>query len=304
MNSLPEQFVQRYLSMYGTAGETWLSEFDDLRAQLRRRWSLVEVQSLEEFSYNYLEFATDKLGRDVVLKIGFPDPELETEIQALSYFNGNGAVRLLDAEPALGALLLERIKPGKDLLTIQDDHLATRIAGQVMKDLWRPIPDPNPFPTIKKWCQGFSRYQDRFQGGAGPLPNGLISQADGLATELLEDQVVGVLLHGDLHHSNILLDESGGWVVIDPKGVCGERASEIPPLLYNPIPDLLKKQDLEGIINSRLDILADTTGLGRERMLAWSFVRAVLSSIWSLEDRSGHQEYGCDFAEMLQKIRS
>jgi len=302
MDSLSEQFVQRYLSMHGEAGKSWLAGFHDLRDQLRERWSLLDPQPFPALSFNYLESARHSSGRQVVLKIGFPDPELETEILALGYYNGVGAVRLLEGDPARGALLLERIIPGDNLLTLTEDQTATRIAGQAMTDLWRLVPQPNPFPSMEKWCRGFSRYLDHIQEKPGPLPIRLVNQAAGLARELLEEKVEDILLHGDLHHGNILLGEAGRWLVIDPKGVIGDKASEVAPLLYNPVPDLIKYQDLEGIITSRLDILAETTGLERERMIAWSFVRAVLSSIWSVEDRSGNLEYGCEFAEILRKF--
>jgi streptomycin 6-kinase len=302
MDSLPEQFVKRYLSMHGEEGKAWLEGFPNLRDQLREHWSLTDSQPFPQYSYNYLEKARDPSGSQVVLKIGFPDPELGTEILALGHYDGKGAVRLLDGDPVKGALLLERIIPGTDLLTLKEDQAAAGIAGQVMKDLWRPAPRQSPFPSMEKWCRGFNRYEDYFQERPGPLPIALVRQAGGLARELLEEKTEQVLLHGDLHHGNILLGKADRWLIIDPKGVIGERACEVGPLLFNPVPELLQRANLEGIINKRLDILAETTELDRERMIVWSFVRAVLSSIWSVEDRSENLEHGCDFAEILLRL--
>lgn len=44
-------------------------------------------------------------------KIGFPEPESEHEHLALRRWNGDGAVRLLSADPHRRALLLERLRP-------------------------------------------------------------------------------------------------------------------------------------------------------------------------------------------------
>ena len=42
-----------------------------------------------------------------------------------------------------------------------------------------------------------------------------------------------MLLHGDLHHENILLDASGNWKAIDPQGRIGEQCLECGRFLLN-----------------------------------------------------------------------
>ena len=118
----------------------------------------------------------------------------------------------------------------------------------------------------------------------------------------MQDKIETFLLHGDLHHLNILSRGESEWVAIDPKGVIGEKAFEMGPLLYNPIPDLLRNPDVEDIIKDRINILESGTGVDRNRIISWSFVRAVLSSIWSIEDRTEDPEYGIHFAKLLMKM--
>jgi streptomycin 6-kinase len=290
--------------MYGAAAEVWLRDLPELRDKLHQRWSLIEVEQLSELSFNYLEFVKTSVGQDAVLKIGFPNPELTTEIRALEIYNGLGAVKIIDADHQMGAILLERIIPGDNLLSMADDHHQTEIAAQIMNGLWCPVPRENVFPTIKKWCQAFKRYHKIFLGDIGPLDRNIVQTADELATELLQENKEEFLLHGDFHHLNILQQGKSSWVAIDPKGVIGDRAFEMGSYLYNPIPDLLNNQDIESIIKSRIDILVNITGVDRKRIIAWSVVRAVLSSIWSIEDRTENPQYGIHFAKLILKLTS
>jgi streptomycin 6-kinase len=234
-----------------------------------------------------------------MLKMGVPHPEL-AEIQSLRAFNGNGAVRLIDADPHQGVLLVERIIPGDDLRTVDDDRAATRIAARLMKVLWMPDPHDPVFPSTAAWCQGFQRYQHTHMAN-GPLPFDLVQLAGRVAADLLQSAADPVLLHGDLHHMNILKSGDDAWVAIDPKGVIGEAAFEVGALLLNPVPDLIHWPDLQETQKERLIILEEELGIDRQRLAAWSFVRAVLSAIWSLEDGEDF-EYGVAVAKIMKKL--
>ena len=96
---------------------------------------------------------------------------------------------------------------------------------------------------------------------------------------MIETAPQSVLLHGDLHHDNILAHEKD-WVVIDPKGVIGEEALEI----RNPFPDLLLMPNVQNIIHNRIHQFAKFLNVDPVRLYYWSYVHAVLSTIWALED--------------------
>lgn len=242
--NLSSDFVRRIVKVHGPAGESWIKNLPALRVRCFERWSLTTAGPLSDFSYNYLEKAKTKDGSEVILKLGPPNPELTTEILALKQYRGKGAVRLLQADPQLGALLLKQVQPGVNLLSIKDDKQAARIASQVMERLWRKIPDEGNFPTMADWCRGFRRYRKQFPASTGPLPPDLIHKAEKVSSDLLQTQSGSLLLHGDLHHRNILLGKGNSWVAVDPKGVIGESSFEVGPFLYNPIPDLIKKSRL------------------------------------------------------------
>jgi len=293
-------FEDRIIALHGLTGQEWLNSLPELQKEVIQRWSLSEIQPVQNISYNYLVFATNSEDRPVVLKLGVPHHEFEMEIQALRAFSGNGTVRLLKADPSQGAMLLERILPGNNLLSIQNDQVSTLIAARLMVKIWKPAPSESTFPSAGNWCQGISRYLANYPEN-GPLPAGPIRDAADLAKQLLGTSQTQLLLHGDLHHMNILLGENENWIAIDPKGVVGEGAFEVGALMLNPVPDLIHRADLKDIQRQRLTILAEELRIDQERLAAWSFVRAVLSAVWSLAD-GGDLDYGIVVAEVLREL--
>jgi streptomycin 6-kinase len=302
MNALSEQLINRYIFIHGENGKAWLKNFVDLRDQLRLRWSLEDPDPISDLKYNYLEYNRESTGRQVVLKIGYPHQELKTEILALEFYNGKRAPKIIDNDPEIGALLLERIVPGYDLRFIENDDAGIQIACQLMKDLWKPHPMNSEFPTTEHWCQGFQRYLDQYPGSRGPLPEDLIQRAQLTTDSLLNDDQEQLLLHGDLHHMNILQAENDSWLAIDPKGVIGEAAFDLAPILFNPIEDLDKTADLVTILKRRINIIKNETGLDIYRVLQWSFVRGVLSAVWEIEDGGDNWEFWIMIAQATAEI--
>jgi streptomycin 6-kinase len=231
-----------------------------------------------------------------VLKLGVPNRELRSEIAALSLYDGHGSARLLEAEADQGALLIERLRPGIRLAEVADDELATAMAAQVMRQLWRALPADHGFPTIASWAAGLERLRARFEGGTGPLPTDLVGQAEGLFRDLLASAAPPVLLHGDLHHDNILSAQRAPWLALDPKGLAGELAYEVGALMRNPRPQPA------AVLARRADILAEILEIDRGRLLAWSLAQAVLSAWWSVEDHGRGWEGAIEVAETLRRL--
>jgi streptomycin 6-kinase len=240
----------------------------------------------EGLSYNYVAPALTREGSEVVLKMGLPRRELETEIAALWLYNGRGAVKLLDVNAELGALLLERLRPGTLLVTLRDDDQCTAAAAQVMKALWRPVPDTHPFPTVFDWARAFSRLRERYSGGTGPIEAAWVEQAEAVFAEFEQTPSgMPVLLHGDLHHMNILSAQRSPWLAVDPKGVVGEPAYEPGALLRNPVPAIFARSDLPRLTARRIDQLAEHLEIDRRRIASWGMAQAVLSAVWNVEER-------------------
>lgn len=296
-------FARTIVELYGAAGIEWLSCLPSIIADCEQRWLLTVMPPFEPLSYNYVAPAIRADGTDVVLKLGIPNPELLTEIEVLRLFNGHGIVQLLDADPDQGILLLERLKPGTPLSSLPDDGQATSIAAQVMRQLWKPAPSEHPFPTVAKWAAGLRRLREHFDGGCGPFPSALVEVAEARFAELIGSMAEPVLLHGDLHHGNILTAERQPWLALDPKGLVGEPAYEVGALLRNPIPQLLAEPQPERVLARRVYQLAEELGFDRERLLGWGVAQAVLAAWWSFEDHGNGWEWGIACAELLTMLR-
>jgi streptomycin 6-kinase len=119
--------------------------------------------------------------------------------------------------------------------------------------------------------------------GAGTIPPDLIGRAISCFQDLASSQGPRRLLHGDLHHHNILFDDRRGWVAIDPKGVIGESAYEIGAALRNPTSDPAVFA-VPSIIKRRISIVSERLALDPDRILRWAFAQGVLSAVWRVAD--------------------
>ena len=331
MPELPLEFIQTIQNAFEGDGNSWLKSLPALLEEASQRWNLTDIQPVPNLSYNFVTFANQSpssrtrlpLGEgNFVLKLGFPHEELKSEIAALKLYDGRGACRLLDSDAEKGMLLLERLQPGHMLAMLEDDDRATRIAADVMKSLWRcsnelpkhPAEGPwmgervsgfsttTEFIQLKDWFDGFKRLRQRFNGGTGPLPKGLVETAEKLSSDLLSENKDEMLLHGDFHHFNVL--ESGrGWLAIDPKGVIGPRGYEAGPLLINPNDRFLSGSNPKVQTGRRIAILSEMLDMERERIRSWGFCHAVLSAWWSIEDGDPDgREYSLRCAQIFMQV--
>lgn len=241
-------------------------------------WNVAIEQTLETPA-SLLGFGV-RADKAVVLKITRHDCDESQSGKVLEAFGGDGAVRVYEYET--GAVLLERLEPGEQLVNLVkrgEDEEATGILAQIMKKLAHHQA-PAECPTVADWGRAFDRY---LASGDRQLPLDLVHEARDLYQELASTQGTTMLLHGDLQHYNVLFDNERGWVAIDPKGVVGEWEYEVAALLRNPVeqPELFANT---AIINRRLEILTTLLSLNYSRALRWSYAQSILSAIWDVED--------------------
>ena len=264
-------------------GESWpaaLQPYLDL-------WRLTPEHMLGQSPWS-LVARVRRDGVPLVLKVVDPDSDEMRGPDLLAHFAGHGTVRLLAREGP--ASLIECATPGRPLAALVAegrDAEATRILCTTAAALHAAPPTPVACPTVEALAGGFARIRDHPR--AGTLGRDTIDRAAGLYADLAATQGQPVVLHGDLHHENVLWDEARGWRAIDPKGVRAEPAYEMGAALRNPITPDTPAAD-PATMARRVDIMTETLGLDRSRILGWCAAQAVLAAIWSIEDGLGRQE--------------
>ena len=102
-----------------------------------------------------------------------------------------------------------------------------------------------------------------------------------------------MLLHGDLHHQNILLSEQRGWIAIDPKGVIGAPCLEAGRYLINQMPDGASLERKRALLAQRVPILSRELAQSEAWIRAAGVIDGVLSISWGLD--------GSDPADLWQR---
>src|SRR5690606_16146555 len=193
-----------------------------------------------------------------------------------SWWSGRGAAEVLAYDD--DAYLLELAEGEKSLTAMAKggrDDRATAILCDVAAVLHGHDPAERP-PRVVALEDGFRALWPvaRRRGGA-------LAQAGSTASERLADQRERVVLHGDLHHANVLDFGPRGWLAIDPKGIYGERTFEFVNLLRNPD----RETALEpGRFERQVEQVVTCAAVERRRLLRWTVAFTGLSAAWLIDD--------------------
>ena len=197
----------------------------------------------------------------------------------LEAFDGNGMVRLLRRTG--DGLQLELLEPGTPLSTLAgtNDAQATAVLARVISAM-TPRHVPQGVPAVADWAASFDSY---LENHGREIPADLAQHARDVYLQMCGSQRNVRLLHGDLHHGNVLFDAKRGWVAIDPKGVVGELDYEVGAALRNPLEPPHVFTD-PAVIDARVRIVSEALNLDPIRVTSWAFAQAVLAAIWLVED--------------------
>lgn len=222
-------------------------------------------------------------GRPAVLKISPPDAEFEHLV--LRRWAGDGAVRMLSADPRHHAVLLERLQ-SRDLSTLSDADACAVVAG-----LYRRLHLP-ALPQLRTLTSYLERRVGDFEALArsAPIPHRLVEQAATLSRELTVDpETANTVLHGNLHYGNVLAAEREPWLAIAPRPLNGDPHYELAPMLWTRW-DELAGQVRDGV-RRRFYLLVDAAGFDEDRARAWVIIRVVDAAVAQLTDTSAVTKY-------------
>jgi streptomycin 6-kinase len=220
--------------------------------------------------------------RPAMLKVAL-DVDEKYGNRLMTWWDGDGAAQVLAHHE--DGLLMERAMGSRSLMHMAmngEDDEASRILCSALARLHAPrVTPPPPLVELGPWFASLRI--------AASQHGGLYALSLQAAENLLANPQDVVVLHGDMHHDNVLNFQSRGWLAIDPKRVKGERCFDYANLICNP--DLPTATDPQRF-RRQLDVIVETAGLDRRRLLQWVLAFAGLSAAWFLEDDALEQASG------------
>jgi len=280
---IPAEFLK--VGSRGPDWAAWLDQLPRLTRDLLAEWDLrIDGQA----TYGNCALVVPVLAGDhtsAMLKVQFPHWEAETEHLALRIWDGNGAVRLLRADPRRFALLLERALP-QDLTGI-DAVEACEVVAALYARLHVPAgPQFKPLSgEAKRWARELSELP-----ASAAVPHRYVEQAAALARDFASDtETDGRLIHTDLHYFNVLAAEREPWLVIDPKPLSGDPHHEVAPLLWNRWDEIASARDLRFALRRRFYAIVDAADLDEDRARDWVIVRQMVNVKGAIHDAGTDQ---------------
>ena len=253
------------------------------------RWDLSSYQLIPSYSANLVFTCSSRQYGEAVLKIAPPaSKEFQYEYQALREFHGRRFCQVFEADPENGVILMEQVRPGVPLR--DEPSLDRRLS--VFCSLYRGLhvaPEhPERYPTYLGWVRRITEYMGT-RADCKEL-YGYMKKAEEICLSLSAVYTRKMLLHGDLHHDNLLLGRNGGYVVIDPKGVVGDPIFDVPRFILNEFGDDITEA-LYRHINHVIHVLGKELDIPEKVLRQCLFVETAMGVCWSVEDGAPPEEY-------------
>ncbi|MGW4054073.1 aminoglycoside phosphotransferase family protein [Streptomyces sp. NPDC004779] len=294
----PRRLVTALQERYGEAAAAdWLGRLPGLAERVPEEAGLTVERVVAPGGRDSLVLLVrDAGGEPAALKIAPPFTRPEREREALAHWNGWGAVRLL-AEAPEDSLVLERLHPEVSLRSLPEAKALLEAAGTVRK-LWVDPPAGNAFETVAVRTARQASAMEHHRAGAAA--GELAAAALAVREELLADSAEELLLHGDFRQGKVLGGDRAPWLAIGPDPVVGERAYDLARLVRERVEDLVASSAGAPAARRRVNKLADSLDVDRERLRGWTLFRTVESGTRALTGgRRQEAEWLLEFASWL-----
>ena len=260
----------------------WRARLPALLERCVERWSLEPGERLDGAYLGEVRGCTGPDGEDLVLKVSPPFANPANEANALAHWGGRGAARLVAWDADIGALVLERIRPGTLLMdrdrSATDDELAITAASHALAAMQSvPAPPAGSFPSFEErlrwWLDYTATYGEPEAAGTLMLP--LFEEC---AHRLDASATRKTLAHGDFIAKNVLLGPDGRYVAVDPLPFIGDPCSDAGQFsaYHSPV----------GNVIPRARAIAEATGNDPDRAARWAAVWMVFQACETWRDDS------------------
>jgi len=298
ISNLPQRFVQNTLDLCGEVGEQWLNDLPQIIEAIAENWLLEVNKPFQNLSYNYVAPCVCANGDEAVLKIALPlnNSEIFNEASFLQMANGKCAVKFLNFNEKRRAMLLEKLTPGVNLKEIcgKDDTKAVEITIGILRGLVKEAPRNSNFRGLEDWFDGLKKADNT------KFDNRFALKAFGFFEELAFASKQKFLIHGDLHHENILSAQREPFLAIDPKGVIGDIGYEIAVFLNNHLVWLSAEENLHEKLNDAVQRFSESFEITPRDLKNWAFAQMVLSAWWTFDENGENWQNDLTLAEIWE----
>ncbi len=259
-------------------------DMDALLQKYQTQWSLNDPSLIAKTntSHVYKVSYNDKIA---VLKIYTESGRVHEAIgpKFLEQCHGNGVIDVYEFN---NEVCLLYYVDGEELLSLVDngkDEEATLIIAQTLNKIHKThVPKTHPYKNLEHHMRRLFEYTQEDHS-----PD-IVKRAAQFAKKVIQKQIEISMLHGDMHHKNVMLDSQKGWLALDPQCVVGDRAYDCANTLHNPSPPL---QHDEKRLLKQTQILGAEMDIDPQRIIDYAYIHGALSSCWTKEDDG---EYGQD----------
>ncbi len=297
MEPVPKELQETQLKFFGEAGRRWVRCLPKLATDCVERWGLTLDGRSRHGAVAWVLPVRRPDGTPAVLKLQPMDQETRGEPDALRAWGGDGAVRLLEADEAAGAILLERLDPDRTLESVENDLEALQVVAELLARL-NAIEAPDGMRTLAGVAADL----------LGRTPAALAATHDDELRALLRSCASAVaevqlesgnrLLHWDLHYQNVLAppasSDRDSWLAIDPKPLAGDPAFELLAALHNRWHNVVATGDIDRAVRRRFDLMIDIIGLDSDRARAWTLGRVLQDLLLEVEEGEPLWSAACD----------
>jgi streptomycin 6-kinase len=270
----PGQVVRNKALAAGAAD--WIDGLPELVAGLERDWRITVGRRYDDATEAFVARAVLADGRPAVLKLMIPRPgdDAAREITVLRLVDGDGCVRLLRADPARGALLLERLGRSLDQLGLPAGR-RHEILSAAARRVWRPAAGCD-LPTGAEKGRGLIDFITATWTELGrPCSARAVDDALACAARRIQahDDERAVLVHGDVHQWNAL-EAGAGFTLVDPDGLLAEAEYDLGVIMREDPVELM-----DGDPRARSRWLAARCGLDATAIWEWGVVERVSTGL-------------------------
>jgi streptomycin 6-kinase len=270
---LPQSFLE--MPRWWSAGAGWLADLPALVQRQCERWDLT-VSGAPAHGSNALVLPVTRNGSEFALRMTPPAADVAAQVHALRFWDGRGTVHLVDADPARGAMLLERLSMDESLTSLPVGE-AVAVLGRMIRRLAVPAP-PEVRSTATAARTRAAELEPSWRRLRGPFDRVFLDAALGLAATLGETRS-GLAVNGDLHSGQVLRGTREPWLTVDPLLMRGDVEYDLARVLWTRLDEMAGDAE----VRRHFETAVAQGGLDRRRARDWVLFRAVDYWLWGLE---------------------